>query len=206
LGKSYNVNTFNRKIKSIMISYLEGKIVLKKDKYAILNVTGVGYKVIFSHSALSRLPEPGGDLKIFCYLNVRETAIDLYGFLTEKELELFELLQNIRGVGPKTALLLSSLGSVENIKEKIMAKDDSLFSGISGIGRKKAMAIMLELTGKIKDISGGNENSAQTDEAEEGLVALNFPRQKARTALLNISNDIKETGQRIKEALKIINR
>jgi holliday junction DNA helicase RuvA len=196
LGKSYNIG---------MISYLEGKIVFKKDKYAVLNVGGVGYKVIFSHSGLSKLPEPGGDLKTFCYLNVRETAIDLYGFLSEKELELFELLQNIRGVGPKTALLLSSLGSVENIKEKIMAKDDSLFSGIQGIGRKKAMAIMLELTGKIKDISAGQgEDSGQIDEAEEGLVALNFSRQKAKSALLRIPKDIKETEQRIKEALKII--
>jgi len=190
-----------------MISYLEGKIILKKDKYAVLNVSGVGYKVIFSHSGLSKLPDIGNDLKIFCYLNVRETAIDLYGFLSEKELELFELLQNIRGVGPKTALLLSSLGSVEKIKEKIMAKDENLFSGIPGIGRKKAMAILLELTGKIKDISANRgEGSGETDEAEEGLVALNFPRQKAKSALSRISKDVKETGQRIKEALKIINR
>lgn len=180
---------------------------MKKEKYAVLNVSGVGYKVIFSHSGLSKLPGIGEGLKIFCYLNVRETAIDLYGFLSEKELELFELLQNIRGVGPKTALLLSSLGSVEKIKEKIMAKDENLFSGIPGIGRKKAMAILLELTGKIKDISAGQvDNPGEIDEAEEGLVALNFPRQKARVALSRISKDIKETDQRIKEALKIINR
>ncbi len=180
---------------------------MKKDKYAVLNVAGVGYKVIFSHSALSKLPGMGEDLKIFCYLNVRETAIDLYGFLSEKELELFELLQNIRGVGPKTALTLSSLGSVEKIKEKIMAKDENLFSGIPGIGRKKAMAILLELTGKIKDISAGrSEGFGGTDEAEEGLVALNFPRQKARIALSKIPKEIKETEQRVKEALKIINR
>jgi len=188
-----------------MISYLEGKIVLKKDKYAVLNVNGVGYKIILSHSGLIKLPESGADLKVFCYLNVRETAIDLYGFLNEKELELFELLQNIRGVGPKTALALSSLGSVEKIKEKIAAKDENLFSEIPGVGRKKAMAIMLELTGKIKDISASRAGSlGETDEAEEGLVALNFPRQKARTALSRIPKDIKSTEQKIKEALKII--
>jgi len=190
-----------------MISYLEGKVILKKDKYAVLNVGGVGYKVILSHSGLAKLPEVGADLGIFCYLNVRETAIDLYGFLSEKELELFELLQNIRGVGPKTALTLSSLGSVEKIKEKIMAKDENLFSGIPGIGRKKAMAILLELTGKIKDISASRiEGSGEIDEAEEGLVALNFPRQKARIALSKIPKDIKDTEQKIKEALKIIDR
>jgi len=187
-----------------MISYLEGKIILKKEKYAVLNVNGVGYKVILSHGGLANLPETGGDLKVFCYLNVRETAIELYGFLTEKELELFELLQNIRGVGPKTALALSSLGSVEKIKEKIAGKDENLFSGIPGIGRKKAMAIALELTGKIKDVSAGL--AEEVDEAEEGLVALNFPRQKARSALLKIPKNIKETEQRIKESLKIINR
>ena len=190
-----------------MISFLEGKIVLKKEKYAVLNVNGVGYKVIFSHSGLSNLPGIGEELKTFCYLNVRETALELYGFLSEKELELFEALQNIRGVGPKTALTLSALGYMEEIKEKIMAKDENLFSGIPGVGRKKAMAIMIELAGKIKNISvGRSENSGESDEAEEGLVALNFSRQKARIALLKISKDTKGTEQRIGEALKIINR
>ena len=133
--------------------------------------------------------------------------MDLYGFLNHKELEFFEILDSIRGVGPKAALEISSLGSLESIKERILSKDETLFSEISGIGRKKAMTIILELTGKIKDISKAPafaKATAGKDEAEQGLVSLGFTRQQAKDALAIASKDIKDTEQRIKAALKIL--
>jgi len=190
-----------------MISYLQGKIIIKKDKFIVLDVNGVGYKVFLSKKSLAKLPEIEKPLKLFCFLNVRENAMDLYGFLDYKELEFFEILDSIRGVGPKAALEISSLGPLENIKERILSKDETLFSEISGIGRKKAMTIILELTGKIKDISkvpAFAKATAGKDEAEQSLVSLGFTRQQAKDALAIASKDIKDTEQRIKAALKVL--
>ncbi len=187
-----------------MISYLNGKIIIKKDKFIILDVNGVGYKVFLSKKTLAKLPEIK-TLKLFCFLNVKENILDLYGFLNHKELEFFEILDNIRGVGPKAALEISSLGSLESIKERILSKDETLFSEISGIGRKKAMTIILELTGKVKDISK-ERKIKKTDEAEDGLVGLGFTRQQAKDALSIASKDIKDTEQRIKAALKVLGK
>jgi Holliday junction DNA helicase RuvA len=185
-----------------MISFLQGEIILKKEKFIVLDVNGVGYKVFLSQKAISKLPEIGKNLKLFCFLNIGENKLELYGFLDQKELELFQTLDSIRGVGPKAALEISSLGSLEKIKGRILSQDASLFEKIPGIGKKKAMAIILELTGKIKEVSKKKE--AKIDEAEESLVSLGFPRQKAREALKKIPKDIEDTDQRIKEALKIL--
>ena len=187
-----------------MISYLDGKIILKKEKFIFLEVNGIGYKVFLSRKSISKLPETGGNLKLFCFLSVGESRLELYGFLDQKELELFELLDNIRGVGPKAALEISALGSLEQIKERILAQDEKLFEGIPGIGRKKAMTIILELSGKIKEISA--KKKREVDDAKEALVGLGFSRQKAEAALAKIPKEIKDTDERIKAALKILGR
>src|SRR3989344_8093744 len=98
-----------------MISYLNGKIILKKDKLIITEVGGIGYKVFLSSQNLLKLPEMGNDIKLFCFQNVKEDALDLYGFLTYDELDFFEVLMDIRGVGPKSALDIAALGSLEKI-------------------------------------------------------------------------------------------
>jgi len=204
-----------------MIAFLEGKIIYKPvaslpvtvpqlrktEKFIVLDVNGVGYKVFLSKKALTKIPEISETIKVFCFLNVRENALDLYGFLDLKELEFFEILDSIRGVGPKAALEISSLGPLEKIKERIISQDEKLFEGIPGIGRKKAMAIILELSGKIKDISKKSASVKDSaDEAEEGLLSLGFSRQQAKIALAKVPKDIKNTEQRIKEALKILGK
>jgi len=189
-----------------MIAYLQGKIIIKKEKFIVLDVQGVGYKVFLSKKAISNLPEIGKIVKLFCFLNVRETALDLYGFLNSKELEFFEILEGIRGVGPKAALEISSLGPLEKIKERILKQDEGLFEGIPGIGRKKAAAIILELSGKIRDIDKKYGPPASRDETEQGLVGLGFSRQQAKEALSKVPKDIKEPEQRIEQALKILGK
>lgn len=190
-----------------MISYLNGKIIIKKDKFIILDVNGVGYKVFLSKKSLAKTPAIENPLKLFCFLNVKENILALYGFLSNKELEFFELLNTIRGVGPKAALEIASLGPLENIRERILSKDEALFDEISGIGRKKAMTIILELTGKIKDLSKQPVLAkASADEAEEGLVSLGFSREKAKQALVKVPEDIKNPEERIKQALKLLGK
>lgn len=183
-----------------MIAYLDGKIILKKEKFIILDVSGIGYKIFLSKKSLAKIPEISKPLKLFCFLNIKEDAMDLYGFLNYKELEFFEILDNIRGVGPKAALEISSLGSLEDIKEKILSKQN-IFEGIPGIGSKKAMAIILELTGKIKRIF-----PADRDEAEESLVGLGFSRSDAKQSLDKIPKNIENSEERIKQALKILGK
>lgn len=186
-----------------MISYLEGNIVFKKDRFIIVNVNQVGYKVFLSHQTLSRLPENGGQVKLFCYQHIKEDASDLYGFLTYDEMDFFEVLMDIRGVGPKAALEISILGPLDRIKQKILAQDETVFAGIHGIGDKKAKTIILELTGKINSFA---KSKPSLDEAESALTQLGFTRQQAKDALSKVPSSIKGSEERIKEALKNLGR
>jgi Holliday junction DNA helicase RuvA len=187
-----------------MISYLSGKIILKKEKFIIIDVNGVGYKVFLSKKSILNLPEIGQNLKLFCFLNVRENALDLYGFPDEEELEFFEILNDIRGIGPKVSIELSSLGPLDRIKERILNQDEKLFSSIPGIGQKRAMTIILELTGKIKNISKGKVPGA--DEVENALLSLGFSRQRIKEVLVKIPKDLTDKEEIIKQALKLLGR
>ena len=182
-----------------MISFLDGKIILKRERFAIIEVAGVGYKVFLSRQTLLRLPEIGQSIKVFIFQNVKEEVLDLYGFLSYEELEFFEILNDIHGVGPKAALEISVLGPLEKIKDRILAQDEKLFSGIPGIGAKRASSIILELTGKIKTFG---QKSSSADEAENALTQLGFSRQQAKEALSHVPENIKDPEQRIKLALK----
>lgn len=182
-----------------MIAFLDGKIILKKDKFAIIEAAGVGYKVFLNRQTLLRLPEIGQDIKVFCFQNVKEEALDLYGFLSYDELEFFEVLNDIHGVGPKAALEISVLGPLEKIKDKILAQDEKLFAGIPGIGAKRASSIILELTGKI--MSKPASARASADDAEDALTKLGFSRQQAKDALSRVPTSAK-TEDRVKLALK----
>ncbi|OGZ63753.1 MAG: Holliday junction DNA helicase RuvA [Candidatus Staskawiczbacteria bacterium RIFCSPLOWO2_01_FULL_40_39] len=188
-----------------MITFLAGKILLKKDKFIILEVAGIGYKVFLSRQTLLKLPEISNDIKLFCFQNVKEDALDLYGFLTYDELDFFEVLMDIRGVGPKSALDIAALGSLEKIKDRILAQDEKIFEGIPGIGAKKAMTIILELTGKIKLLSGA-KSKGSTDSAEDALVQLGFSRQQAKEALRHVSATVKSPEERVEIALKSLGK
>ena len=184
-----------------MISYINGQIILKKEKFIIVEVAGIGYQVFLSSSTLSKLPEIGESIKLFCFQNVREDALDLYGFLTYDELDFFEVLMDIRGVGPKSALDIAALGSLEKIKDSILKQDEKIFQGIPGIGAKKAMTIILELTGKIK-LLDGLKSKGGADPAVDALTQLGFSAQQAKEALKNVPATIKDMEERIKIALK----
>lgn len=209
-----------------MISYLNGKIILKRDKFIIVEVNGIGYKVFLNNKTLLTLSEMGETInphtkqvqgavggvnydgfcsgvgvKLFVFQNVKEEVLDLYGFLTYEELEFFEILMDIRGVGPKSALDIAALGSLDRIKDRILQQDEKIFAGIPGIGSKKAMTIILELTGKI-NILGSKKGS--TDEAEGTLIQLGFSKQQAKDTLSRISE--KDPEERVKQALKILGK
>jgi len=165
---------------------------------------GVGYKLFISRQTALNLPENAKDVKLFCFHNIKEDASDLYGFLTYEELEFFETLMEIHGVGPKAALEISVLGPLEKIKDKILAQDEKIFAGIPGIGLKKAQTIILELTGKIKLLSGQKKGAA--DPVEDALTQLGFSKQQARDALAKVPANVKNMEEQIKLALKSLGK
>jgi len=185
-----------------MIHYLKGKIEWKDDKIAVIEVGGIGYKVFCSPATLGKIQE-GQEIKIFTYLHLKEETAEFYGFLAQKELEIFEVLNDISGIGPKTAMMLASFGSLQKLKEVI--EKGELPHEIKGIGKKRAQKILLELTGKINEISVAKK-TPETDEALEALVSLGFSAQRAKNALSQVSADIQDTEGRIKKALEYLGK
>ena len=185
-----------------MIAYLEGKVIFKGERFIILDVKGVGFKLFLAQKTLNKITQKLNNLKLFCYLYVRENALDLYGFLDQKELVSFETLIDLPSIGPKAALEISSLGSIERIKEALEKEDEKVIREIFSIGKKKAQIIILELSRRIK--SPPKEKKFSEDEAFQVLVNLGFPRQKIKTALSKLPKEIQDPEKKVKEALKIL--
>jgi len=186
-----------------MISYLKGKIILKKEKFIILNVNNVGYKVFVSEKTLSNIS--GEEAELFCSLNVKETSMELYGFLDYEELEFFEILRSISGIGPKASLEIASLGPLENFKKEVEEGNTEIFENISGIGKKKAQKIILELSGKLKEAMKERKKSNETvSEESQALMNLGFSKQESQEALSKVPSGITSSEERIKKALEIL--
>jgi len=190
-----------------MISYLKGKIIYRGKNFIILQTGNIGYKV-FIMSTLDLVKE---ELELFTYLNVREDALTLYGFSTYEELELFEILISVTGVGPKSGLGIMSLSDPSTIKFAIAKGDSSILTRVSGIGKKTAERIILELRNKFTvsetDKLGkkGKEISDHSD-ALDGLIGLGYSPSQAKKALSQVPADVKDVGERIKMALKELGR
>ncbi len=189
----------------MIISFLEGKITLKSEKYAIIETNGIGFKIFCSEKTLSKIPQSAASVKLFTYLSVRETSWELFGFLTFDEIELFELLISIPGIGPKTAANILSVASVEDLQEAIVLGDETILSRVSGIGKKVAQKIVIELKSKIKKIAkGAGDKFKVADEIEiiDALVTLGYKVYEAREALKQVPSDTKGVENRVKEALR----
>jgi Holliday junction DNA helicase RuvA len=186
-----------------MISTLEGKIALKAEKYAIIESGGIGFRVNLSEKTLSKIPQSGGSVKLFTYLAVKETGWDLFGFLTFEELDLFELLITIPGIGPKTASNILGLASVTDLEEAIVLGDETILGKVSGIGKKVAQKIVIELKSKVKKISKGEGSGVAGDiEVIDALVNLGYKIYEVREVLQKLPESIKGVENRVKETLK----
>ncbi len=189
-----------------MIGSLEGKIESAIDKYMIINVNGVGYKIFISVNLFKNLPKKGEKVKLYTYLYVRENIMDLYGFLKQEELEFFELLVSISGIGPKGALAILTVASIKTLKRAIISEESEILTKVSGIGRKMAEKVVLELKNKIGDVSIDGEKISYDNEAIDALVALGYKLSEARDALRKVPEDIKDIGEKVKQALRILGK
>lgn len=185
-----------------MIGSIKGKIVLKTEKFLIVETGGVGYKVNVSPDTLSKAKKVGDEIFLWIHTHVREDALDLYGFLDQKELDFFEMLINVSGIGPRSALAILGIASIETLRKAIGTGDTSYLTKISGIGRKTAEKIVIELRDKIGEEKGGSSLQVELD-ALEALKSLGYSQAEARDALKKVSPDT-NTNTKIREALKIL--
>jgi holliday junction DNA helicase RuvA len=190
-----------------MIAHLDGTVSSIKSTWLTLSVGGVGYKVYGSPNLLTFVL-PGQTLAVWTHLVVREDALDLYGFVEYGELELFQLLISVSGVGPRSAIGILALDKLDKLKGAIAASDIGYLTGVSGIGKKSAEKICLELRDKLGDIEIADTTGTrrEDEDALEALKALGYRADEARDALRLVSSDITEQNSRIREALKLLAR
>jgi len=191
-----------------MIGHLEGTVKAVRKNYLILSTDYVGYKV-FVTPQLSLTSDPGKKLSLYIHTHVREDQISLFGFTTLPELEFFELLLTVSGVGPKLAVSVMSLSDLNMIKSGILNEDPNVFTKVSGIGRKTAERLIIELKDKITDEFGGKEeglreiSKAQADVLDV-LLALGYSRTEARDALAGLPKNLGSSEEKIREALRLL--
>lgn len=187
-----------------MIAYLKGKIQhksanVKKDNFLIVNVNGVGYKAYILDKLLTEA-KSGEEIEIFIYTQVAETALDLFGFKTKEELDFFESLISISGIGPRSAMDILQKAKIEDLKTAVMSNNPEVLSKVSGIGPKTAFRVVAGL----KDKFGGldlNINEGFGD-ALEALIGLGYSASQARDALSRCQAE--DMGEKVKQALKIL--
>jgi holliday junction DNA helicase RuvA len=187
-----------------MISYLKGKIIKRGGNFVILNNADIGYKIFVGEGAAADLLN-SVEAEFWIYQNIREDANELYGFSSYEKLEMFELLLNVNGIGPKTAIGIMTSISAEELKEAIATSDLAMLTKVSGIGKKTAERIVLDLRDKIGFlVPVAGSTSAARGEEIDALMALGYSLQQSREALAKIDKSITDSGKRIREALKNI--
>jgi Holliday junction DNA helicase RuvA len=191
-----------------MIAYLKGKIKNKGRGYIILITGDIGYQVFVNPTRWIDL-ESGQEVEMYIHEHIREDSQDLYGFDSMSELGMFELLLSISGVGPKSALNTLSIASIDELKATIACGDPSLLMKVSGIGKKTAERIVLELKDKIGNLmyeATGNKITNVASDEIDALMALGYSLQQTRDVLKQIDPKITDSGERIRAALKSIGK
>lgn len=191
-----------------MIYSVLGKLALKGDGFVVVDVGGLGIKLYVSKQTISALPAAGAghEAKFFSHLNVKEDALDLYGFVSQEELSFFELLISVSGVGPKSALAILDVGPLDELSAAIKEGRPDLLTRAAGVGRKIAERVILELKAKVQSATSGDMvEKMQTDsDLVEALTSLGYRRDEARAALGKVDATVKGTEDRLKAALRIL--
>lgn len=189
-----------------MIAKLTGKLDFLRDSYAVVNVGGVGYKVFVTAHTFGTVAGQSS-VEFYTHTYVREDTLSLYGFLTLDELEMFEMLITISGIGPKAAMGILTIADPNTVRTAVLNEDASLLTRVSGVGKKTAQRVILELKNKISDIPVHQKDQITSDsDALEALVAMGYSVSEARETLKLVSSDIKDVGERVKMALKSLGR
>lgn len=196
-----------------MISYIKGELADVFDGGIVVEANGIGYGIFISGKVANLLPPMGSEVKIHTYLNVREDAMQLFGFLTRDDLEIFRLLIGVNGIGPKGALGILSALSADELRFAVIAGDVKAITKAPGIGKKTAERLLIELKDKLsaeefleRSVSGGGEwTENETDvqkEAVQALVALGYSSTESMQAVKKTGLQNASVEEILKQALK----
>lgn len=189
-----------------MIVRLTGLVKMKREKDIVLDVHGVGYR-IFVLPAAVELASVEKEYTLHTHLHQTESVSELYGFNTFEELAFFEQLITISGVGPKSALGVLTVAPVRDIQQAIVQNDPTLLTRVSGIGRKTAERIVVELKEKLEKLGlAGEPLDSNFVDALDALVHLGYAQSEARQALGQVAKEHRDPQKRVKEALKILGK
>lgn len=204
-----------------MISYIQGELCDIEEQKAIVDVNGVGYGIYMPQQALSLLPPMGQQVKIHTYLNIREDAMQLFGFLSKEDLNVFRLLIGVNGIGPKAGLNILSCLSPDELRFAVLSGDAKAISATPGIGKKTAEKLILELKDKLniedmlehaahggdsEDLASGTDTASNTMQAEavQALTALGYGSAESLRAVKKSSPECSSVEDILKEALKFL--
>lgn len=198
-----------------MIAYINGKLETKSSTYVVVDVNGIGYKIFMSGTGISEMPEIGEIVKVHTYYYVREDNISLYGFNTQEELKMFELLLSVSGVGAKSAIAMLSAIKPSSFALAVISNDIKALTKIPGVGPKSAQRIILELKDKLKteqalveednvEIKTIIADNSKVDEAISALQVLGYNKKEIEKAFENIQCKDLSVEELIKQGLKIL--
>ncbi len=192
-----------------MLAYIEGELIKKTNNAAIIKTAGLAYKIFIKEKDILSL-NLGDKVALCLHHHVKEDASDLYGFYTWPEQEMFNLLLSVSGVGPKSALAILSLASINDICQAVLSNQSEMLTKVAGIGKKTAARLVLELKNKLDSFSGNLDEKNQafsfTSDELDALMSLGYSLLEAREALNLVDNKIEDSGEKIKAALKIIGK
>ncbi len=187
-----------------MIGTISGLVRHKNLNQVYVDVGGIGYKIaVTTDTAIEA--ENGKVLFLWTHLAVRENALDLYGFLDKETLDVFELLISISGIGPKTALGILNVATPSMLRKAVANDDTSYLTKVSGIGKKNAEKIVLELRGKLTtSMEDKSDNLRAEGDVMEALLSLGYNERDVREVLKKIPKDLKKESEQVKQALKLL--
>ncbi|OIO49868.1 MAG: Holliday junction DNA helicase RuvA [Parcubacteria group bacterium CG1_02_42_13] len=189
-----------------MIYSVSGKLKLKNNAYAVVAVGGLSFKVSISLNTYKKLPEVNEEVTLMTHFHVREDDMNLYGFLEERELNLFESLISVSGIGPKTALNILSAAPVDRLSGAIAKGETDLIQKSYGIGKKTAERIVMELKDKIFVGDGKGEEVVRLMESDsdvyDALISLGYAGRQVKEAISKIDPKLKSVDDRLRDALK----
>lgn len=199
-----------------MFAYIKGSLEMKFKNYIVIDVGGLGYKIFMSENAINTVGNIGDITKVYTYYRVREDDVSIYGFKTQEELRMFELLLSVSGVGAKSALVMLSCIEPSDFAIAVISNDVKVLTKIPGIGNKSAQRIILELKDKLKDIQAEEDiqsskethvdNSENIQEAISGLMVLGYSRKDIEKAFEHLDVDNLSVEDLIKKGLILLTK
>lgn len=199
-----------------MFAYIKGSLEMKSNGYIVIDINGLGYKIFMSQNNIDSIGELHDTIKVFTYVRVREDDISIYGFKTQEQLKMFELLISVSGVGAKSALVMLSCIEPSDFAIAVISNDVKVLTKVPGIGNKSAQRIILELKDKLKEeqleeklestSKKIKDNSENINEAISGLMVLGYSKKDIEKVFEHLDVDNLSIEDLIKKGLILLSQ